>query len=126
MDLTCISMARGFVYLCAAVYWFSRRVLSWRLSIMIKASFWNEAVEEALAHNSIPTTRPIATTSTPRSMTRMASITTGSATTCTMLANLDRVLLAWMSTATSERGASRAMSFGQSSASYAQNGIYYA
>ncbi|MBA8838971.1 transposase InsO family protein [Ochrobactrum sp. RH2CCR150] len=33
MNLTYIPMARGFVYLCAVVDWFSRRVLSWRLSI---------------------------------------------------------------------------------------------
>ena len=30
MDITCIPMARGFVYLAAVVDWFSRRVLSWR------------------------------------------------------------------------------------------------
>jgi putative transposase len=29
MDITCIPMARGFVYLAAVVDWFSRRVLSW-------------------------------------------------------------------------------------------------
>ena len=33
MDITYIPMARGFVYLAAVVDWFSRRVLSWRLSI---------------------------------------------------------------------------------------------
>ena len=32
MDITYIPMARGFVYLAAVVDWFSRRVLSWRLS----------------------------------------------------------------------------------------------
>ena len=31
MDITYVPMARGFVYLCAVVDWFSRRVLSWRL-----------------------------------------------------------------------------------------------
>ncbi|MGV2114164.1 IS3 family transposase [Agrobacterium salinitolerans] len=49
MDLTYIPMARGFVYLCAVVDWFSRRVLSWRLSITMDAAFCIEAVEEALA-----------------------------------------------------------------------------
>ncbi|WP_445739022.1 IS3 family transposase [Neorhizobium tunisiense] len=49
MDLTYIPMARGFVYLCAVVDWFSRRVLSWRLSITMEAAFCIEAVEEALA-----------------------------------------------------------------------------
>jgi putative transposase len=33
MDITYVPMARGFVYLAAVVDWFSRRVLSWRLSI---------------------------------------------------------------------------------------------
>jgi len=33
MDITYIPMARGFVYLAAVVDWYSRRILSWRLSI---------------------------------------------------------------------------------------------
>jgi putative transposase len=49
MDITYIPMARGFVYLAAVVDWFSRRVLSWRLSITLEAVFCIEAVEEALA-----------------------------------------------------------------------------
>jgi putative transposase len=49
MDISYIPMARGFVYLCAVVDWFSRRVLSWRLSITMEADFCIEAVEEALA-----------------------------------------------------------------------------
>ena len=49
MDITYIPMARGFVYLAAVVDWFSRRVLAWRLSITMEASFCIEAVEEALA-----------------------------------------------------------------------------
>ena len=36
MDITCIPMARGFVYLAAVVDWFSRRVLSWRVSITLQ------------------------------------------------------------------------------------------
>ncbi|MBK3745159.1 IS3 family transposase [Paraburkholderia aspalathi] len=48
MDLTYIPMARGFVYLCAVVDWFSRRVLSWWLSITMEAAFCIDAVEEAL------------------------------------------------------------------------------
>ncbi|MFS2327765.1 IS3 family transposase [Brucella sp. H1_1004] len=48
MDITYIPMARGSVYLCAVVDWFSRRVLSWRLSITMEADFCIEAVEEAL------------------------------------------------------------------------------
>jgi putative transposase len=49
MDITYIPMARGFVYLAAVVDWFSRRVLSWRVSIDMEAGFCLEAVEEALA-----------------------------------------------------------------------------
>ena len=44
-----IPMARGFVYLAAVVDWFSRKVLSWRLSITMTVDFCIEAVEEALA-----------------------------------------------------------------------------
>jgi putative transposase len=48
MDISYIPMARGFVYLCAVVDWFSRKVLTWRLSITMDVSFCIEAVEEAL------------------------------------------------------------------------------
>jgi len=54
MDITYIPMARGFVYLAAVVDWFSRRVLSWRLSITLEAAFCIEAVEEALARRGKP------------------------------------------------------------------------
>ena len=33
MDITYIPMAKGFVYLAVVLDWFSRRVLSWRMSI---------------------------------------------------------------------------------------------
>jgi putative transposase len=49
MDITYLPMAKGFVYLAAVVDWCTRRVLSWRLSISLEASFCIEAVEEALA-----------------------------------------------------------------------------
>lgn len=48
-DITYVPMARGFVYLVAIVDWFSRRVLSWRLSITLTTDFCIEALEEALA-----------------------------------------------------------------------------
>jgi len=54
MDITYIPMARGFVYLAAVVDWFSRRVLSWRLSISMDTSFCLEAVEEALGRYGRP------------------------------------------------------------------------
>ncbi len=54
MDITYIPMARGFVYLCAVVDWFSRRVLAWRLSITLEVGFCLEAVDEALAKHARP------------------------------------------------------------------------
>src|SRR6202048_4098715 len=53
-DITYIPMARGFVYLTAVVDWFSRRVLSWRVSITMEAEFCIEALEEALAKHATP------------------------------------------------------------------------
>ena len=54
MDITYIPMARGFVYLAAVVDWFSRRVLSWRLSVGMEVDFCLEAVEEALTRHGRP------------------------------------------------------------------------
>jgi putative transposase len=54
MDITYIPMARGFVYLAAVVDWFTRRVLSWRLSITMEVDFCIEAVSEALARHGKP------------------------------------------------------------------------
>ncbi|MEX1249999.1 MAG: IS3 family transposase, partial [Hyphomonas sp.] len=48
-DISYIPMAKGFVYLVAIVDWFSRKVLSWRVSITMDADFCVEALEEALA-----------------------------------------------------------------------------
>jgi len=54
MDISYIPMARGFVYLAAVVDWFSRKILSWKLSITMDVSFCLEAVEEALSRNEKP------------------------------------------------------------------------
>ena len=54
MDITYIPMARGFVYLAAVIDWFTRRVLSWRLSITLETAFCIEAVDEALARHDKP------------------------------------------------------------------------
>jgi len=54
MDITYVPMAKGFVYLAAVVDWFSRRVLSWRLSITMETDFCIEAVEEALMKHGKP------------------------------------------------------------------------
>ena len=54
MDITYVPMARGFVYLAAVIDWFSRRVLSWRVSITMDTSFCVEALEEALSQHGKP------------------------------------------------------------------------
>ncbi len=54
MDITYIPMARGFVYLAAVVDWYSRRVLSWKLSTTMDVHFCLDAVEEALAKHGAP------------------------------------------------------------------------
>ena len=53
-DITYVPMARGFVYLCAVMDWFSRRILSWRLSNTMEAEFCVETLEEALARHAKP------------------------------------------------------------------------
>ena len=54
MDITYIPMAKGFVYLAVVLDWFSRRVLSWRVSITMEASFCVAALEDALARHGRP------------------------------------------------------------------------
>jgi putative transposase len=54
MDITFIPMSRGWLYLAAVLDWFSRYVLSWRLSNSLEGSFCVEALEEALAGHSRP------------------------------------------------------------------------
>src|SRR5246127_4931547 len=54
MDITYIPMARGFVYLAVVLDWFSRRVLSLRLSITMEAAFCIETLQEALAKHGKP------------------------------------------------------------------------
>lgn len=48
-DITYIRMERGFLYLVAVMDWYSRKVLSWRLSNTMDAGFCIEALKEALA-----------------------------------------------------------------------------
>jgi len=47
-DITYIRMAQGFVYLVAVMDWFSRYVLSWRLSLTMEVDFCVEALQCAL------------------------------------------------------------------------------
>jgi putative transposase len=48
-DITFIPMRHGFLYLVAIMDWFSRKVLTWRLSNTMDAAFCVAALEEALA-----------------------------------------------------------------------------
>ena len=47
-DITYIPMAQGFLYLVAIMDWYSRHVLSWRLSNTLEVEFCVEALEDAL------------------------------------------------------------------------------
>lgn len=47
-DITYIRMKHGFLYLTAFLDWFSRFVLSWRLSTTLETAFCLEAAEEAV------------------------------------------------------------------------------
>jgi putative transposase len=47
-DITYIPMRRGFAFLIAVLDWYSRRVLSWRLSNTMTTDFCLDAVEEAI------------------------------------------------------------------------------
>ena len=53
-DITYIPMAHGFVYLVAIIDWYSRMVLSWRLSNTLDASFCVDALDEALRRYGTP------------------------------------------------------------------------
>ena len=48
-DITYIPMSRGFLYLVAIIDWYSRYVISWRLSNTLDADFCVAALEEALS-----------------------------------------------------------------------------
>ena len=53
-DISYIPMAKGFMYLVAIMDWYSRRVLSWRVSNTLDADFCIEALEEALQRFEAP------------------------------------------------------------------------
>ena len=53
-DVTYIPMARGFVYLVAIMDWYSRRVLSWRVSNTLDTSFCTDALNEAIENYGAP------------------------------------------------------------------------
>jgi putative transposase len=49
-DITYVPLAHGFMYLTAVIDWYSRYVLSWRLSNSLEGLFCVEALEDALQH----------------------------------------------------------------------------
>jgi putative transposase len=53
-DITYIPMRRGFIYLVAVLDWYSRRVLSWRVSNTLTTDFCLDAVREAIARYGTP------------------------------------------------------------------------
>ena len=53
-DITYTPMAKGFMYLVAIIDWYSRRVLSWRVSNTMDTGFCIEALEEALQRFGAP------------------------------------------------------------------------
>jgi len=48
-DISYIPVKQGFLYLVAIMDWATRKVLSWRLSNTMDASFCKEALDEAIA-----------------------------------------------------------------------------
>jgi putative transposase len=48
-DITYVPMASGFMYLAAAIDWYSRYVVAWRLSNTLDGSFCTEMLDEALS-----------------------------------------------------------------------------
>lgn len=53
-DITYIRLARGFAYLVAIIDWYSRKVLSWRISNSMDASFCVDCLQDALRHHGRP------------------------------------------------------------------------
>ena len=53
-DITYIRLAQGFAYLVAIIDWYSRRVLSWRISNNMEAVFCVDCLEEALRTHDRP------------------------------------------------------------------------
>jgi putative transposase len=54
-DITYIRLHQGFVYLVAIIDWYSRYILSWRISISLESDFCVEALGEALSKYEQPT-----------------------------------------------------------------------
>ena len=48
-DITYIRMRHGFVYLVAVIDWYSRYILSWKISISLESEFCVDALNEAIS-----------------------------------------------------------------------------
>ena len=53
-DITYIPVKNGFLYLVAIMDWVTRKLLTWRLSNTLDASFYVEALEEAISRYGKP------------------------------------------------------------------------
>ena len=53
-DITYIPMRQGFLYLVVVLDWYSRRVLSWRLSNTLTTDFCIDVLEEAIDRYGVP------------------------------------------------------------------------
>lgn len=53
-DITYIRLARGFVYLVAVIDWYSRKVLSWRLSNTLDTGFCVDCLQQAIQAYGVP------------------------------------------------------------------------
>ncbi len=53
-DITYIRLAHGFAYLVAVIDWYSRKVLSWRISNSMESVFCVDSLEEALRSHGTP------------------------------------------------------------------------
>lgn len=53
-DITYIPMSCGHVYLTAVIDWFSRKILSWKISTTLDTSFCIDVLKEAANENSLP------------------------------------------------------------------------
>ena len=53
-DITYIPTVNGHVYLTAVIDWFSRKILSWKLSTTLDKAFCIDVVNEAIATHGVP------------------------------------------------------------------------
>jgi len=53
-DITYIRLTRGFVYLVAVIDWYSRKVLSWRLSNTLDTGFCVDCLQQAIQAYGVP------------------------------------------------------------------------